>query len=236
MAPTLTLFRKNGACSFVPHALLNEVSVPFSSVALDFNENNYLKAADNSFTHEEYRKIHPTGYVPALKVDDEIITELPAITYYIARLKSDRQLLGRTPLEQAKHDELMCYISGTLHAQGYGALWRSRRFTDSTDKAVHEGIQAGGKKRILGVYDALEARLEGPHAIGNELTVVDLTIYLFWRWGAMRLGIELEDFKKKYPKLAALAKEVEGLQSVRKTLEAEELPLTFREGKNEPSL
>jgi glutathione S-transferase len=227
MAPTLTLFRKNGACSFVPHAILHELSIPFTSTVLDVNKDNYLQAADGSFTHAEYRKINPIGYVPALKVDDEIITELPAITNYIARLKDGRQLTGKTLLEQAKHDELMCYVSGELHGQGYGALWRSRRFTDSTDMAVHGGIQAGGRKRIFGVYDRLEAVLKGKHAVGNELTVADVTIYLFWRWGAMRLGIEIEEFKQKYPKLAVLAKEVEGVQSVRKTLEAEALPLAF---------
>ena len=224
--PTLTLFGRPGSCSFIPHAILNEVSVPFSTVVMHLNKDQYMEAADGSLPHEEYRKIHPIGYVPALKVDDEILTELPAITNYITRL-GDRDLLGKGLLEQAKHDELMCYISGELHAQGYGALWRSRRFTNSTDQVVHEGIQAGGKKRIFGVYDRLEATLKGTHAIGDELTVADVTLYLFWRWGAMRLGIEAEEFKKTYPKLAALAKEAEGLPSIRKTLEAEGLPLGF---------
>lgn len=105
MATNVTLFRKNGACSFVPHALLNELDIPYKAVVLDFNEDNHLHAADGSFTHEEYKKIHPMGYVPALKVDDTIIIELPAIVNYIASLEPGRQLLGRTPLQQAKHEK-----------------------------------------------------------------------------------------------------------------------------------
>lgn len=227
MAAKPTLYIRNGACSFVPHTILNEIGIPYETVVLEFDKNTRLAAADGSFTHEEYKKIHPSGYVPALKVDDDVITELPAITTYIAGLKSNQQLLGRTLLEQAKHEELMCFLSGTIHAQGFGALWRSRRFTDSQDETVHKGIQAGGRKRILDGYAYLEGLLKGPHAIGGKLTVVDITIYNFWRWGALRLGIDKEEFKQTYPKLTELAKEVEQEPSVRKTLEAESLPLAF---------
>lgn len=218
---------RNGACSFIPHILLNQLNLPHKTVVMEFDNNTRLEAGDGSFTHDEYKKIHHAGYVPALKVDNETITELPAICNYIAGLKPDQKLTGSTLLEQAKHEELMCYLSGELHAQGFGALWRSRRFTDSTDQAVHEGIQVGGRKRIMAVYDRLEGLLRGTHAVGDKLTVADVTIYNFWRWGALRLGFELEDFKKKYPKLAALAKEVEGVPSVKKTLEEEKLPSAF---------
>ena len=228
MASNPTLYIRNGACSFIPHVLLLELGLTHQTVVLEINKDNYLAAADGSFTHEEYRKIHPSGYVPALKVDSEIITELPAIVNYIAGLKPDRQLLGKTLLEQAKHEEMMCWISGTIHAQGYGALWRSRRFTDSKDKSIHEAINAGGRKRILDAYDHLENVLAGPHAIGGGFTAVDVTLYNFWRWGALRLGIETEQFKKTYPKFTELAKEVEGMESVKRTLEEENLPLAFK--------
>lgn len=122
----------------------------------------------------------------------------------------------------------MCWLSGSLHAQGFAALWRSRRFTDSQDPALHEGIQVGGRKRIMEAYARLEEVLTGPHAIGGQLTVVDVAIYNYWRWGALRLGIEMGEFKEGFPKVTALAREVEGVPSVRKTLEAEGLPFGFQ--------
>ena len=228
MASNLTLYLRNGAFSFIPHVLLTELGIPYQTVALELDNDNYLAAADGSFTHEEYRKIHPGGYVPALKVDGDVITELPAIVNYLSGLKSDREFLGRTLLEQAKHEEMMCWVSGTIHAQGFGALWRSRRFTDSRDKTIHEGIQAGGRKRILDAYGRLEQVLTGPHAIGGQFTAADVTLYNFWRWGALRMGIDTEEFKKTYPKFTELAKEVEGRESVKKTLEEESLPLGFK--------
>lgn len=89
MASTLTLFRRNGACSFIPHVILNEIGVPFETIVLDFDKNTRLAAADGSFTHEQYQQIHPSGFVPALKVDGEVITELPAITN-VRKLPGDR--------------------------------------------------------------------------------------------------------------------------------------------------
>jgi glutathione S-transferase len=227
MASNMTLYMRNGACSFIPHTLLNEINASYKTITMDFDKNTRLAAADGSFTHDDYKKIHHAGYVPALQVDNETITELPAICNYIAGLKPDDKLTGNTLLEQAKHEELMCYMSGELHGQGFGALWRSRRFTDSTDQTVHEGIQAGGKKRILAALDRLDGLLTGTHAFGDKLTVADVTIYNFWRWGALRMGFELEEFQKRYPKLTALAKEVESVPSVKKTLEEEKLPLVF---------
>ena len=85
MPSEIKLYRRDGACSFVPHALLNELNIPFTSILMDWDKSGVFAAADGSFTNEEYKeKIHPSGYVPALTVDDQVIIELPAILTYIA--------------------------------------------------------------------------------------------------------------------------------------------------------
>ena len=43
----------------------------------------------------------------------------------------------------------------------------------------------------------------------------------------MRIGIQPEEFKKRYRKLAEPAEIVEGMKSVKKTLEVEGQPLLF---------
>ena len=227
MSSKLILFRKDGACSFVPHTLLNELNIPHEATILKF-DNWVMEAADGSFTHEEYKKIHPTGLVPALRVEDQIITELPAVITYIAELKPERQLLGTTLFERAKLLELMVWLSETLHGQGYGALWRSLRFTDSEDEAIHQAIREKGRKTIMDSYDQIEHLLDGPHAIGRRFTVVDITLYVFWRWGALRIGIDQKDFERRYPKFSDLARGVESMDSVKKTLSEEHQPLAFQ--------
>lgn len=34
MSPNITLYRKDNACSFIPHALLNELDIPYSEIVL----------------------------------------------------------------------------------------------------------------------------------------------------------------------------------------------------------
>lgn len=226
MPSNIVLYRKDGACSFIPHALLNELGIPYQSVVLDLKD-GAMQAADGSLSNEEYRKIHPSAYVPALQVDGQIITELPAVLTYISDLAPERKLFGSTPMEKAKVYEWLAWLSGTLHAQGYGALWRPKRFTDDDAENVHKAITEKGRSNIMAVYTRIEHRIEGPHAVGGEFTVVDLGLHTFWRWGALRIGIDQNDFAKQFPKYTALVKGVEKMDSVQKTLQEENLPPAF---------
>ena len=77
--PSLTLYRADGACSRVPHILLRHLSIPSDSVLLADPAPRFA-AADGSFSANEYRKIHPSGYVPALVFDGGgFFTEIPAL-------------------------------------------------------------------------------------------------------------------------------------------------------------
>ena len=226
MSSNLTLYRKDGVCSFIPHALLNELNIPYEEVLLKV-DTGVMEAVDGSFTNEEYKKVHPSGYVPALKVDGEIITELPAIVQYITELAPESQLLGRTPLERAKVNSYMAWLNGTLHEKGYAGLWRSGRFTDSKDENIHQSTKDKAWSTLMNSYDKIEQQLNGPHAVGDRFTVVDVTMYNYYRWGALRIGIEKGDFAKKYPKYARLARGVENMESVKKTMSEEILPSVF---------
>ncbi|KAL4723597.1 hypothetical protein ACLX1H_009235 [Fusarium chlamydosporum] len=99
--PKLTLYRTNGSCSLVPHAILRHYNIPFDAIRLKPGPDGY-EAADGSFTNAEYHAIHPRGYVPALTVDDETITEMPAILSYISSLIPNEKLLGVTAFQNAK--------------------------------------------------------------------------------------------------------------------------------------
>lgn len=224
MSPNITLYRSNGAASFIPHALLNELNIPYSSVILDFKDGK-MQGGDRSLSHEEYKKIHPLGYVPALEVGGDIITELPAVLTYIAELAPERRLFGSTPLQKAKVYEWSIWLSSTLHGSGYGALWRPMRYTDQDSKLIVDAITEKGRKTIMDCYDRIEKQLDNFHAVvGNEFTVVDLELHTFWRWGATRIGIEQEEFERMLPKFTALAERVESRKSVQETLDKEGLP------------
>jgi glutathione S-transferase len=219
--PKLTLYRTNGSCSLIPHAILRHYKIPFNAIRLKPGPNGY-EAADGSFTNAEYRAIHPRGYVPALAVDDEIITEMPAILSYISSLIPKENLLSVTPFQSAKAMEWLVFLSGTLHGLGYGAWLRPVRFSDDT--SAHDGIREKGKKVIHESFKRIDDRYQDEQfAVGQALTVVDFNVYVFARW-AHEVDIDLE---KEYPSYYEHLKRIEKFDGVREAVKAEELNLAF---------
>ena len=204
----------------IPHMLLRELEVPFTAVKMGLGPDGY-EAADGSFTHAGYLKINPNGYVPTLSVDGFIITEMPAILRYVASLAPQRRLLGSTLLEQARVEEWMVWLSGTLHSTGFGAFWRPMRFVDDGEH-MHAAIVDKGRKTILRCYGRIESKIEGKYAVGEHLTTVDFCLHTFWRWGS-QVGFDMQN----YPRYRGLVREVEQLEAVKAAMAEEGEPLLF---------
>ena len=218
--PKLTLYRTNGACSLIPHAILHHYKIPFNAIRLKPGPHGY-EAVDGSFTNAEYCAIHPRGYVPALAVNNQVITEMPAILSFISSLIPDERLLGSTSFENAKIVEWLVFLSGTLHGLGYGAFLRPVRFSD--EEKAYEGIKDNGRKVIEESFRRIDNGCKGREFIvGKGLTVVDFNVYVFARW-AHEAGIDM----KEYPSYHEHLRKIEKLDGVRMALEAEELELSF---------
>lgn len=243
MSPTITLYRANGSCSLVPHALLQHFSIPFTAVLMQPTPDpsakaSFYRAADGSLSHEEYLQINPTGYVPCLVVDDSdpadakshsssssdggggtktVITEMPAILTYIASLAPAHQhVLGETAVQRAKVAEWTAWLSGTLHGAGFGAFWRPGRFVGDED--AQRAVSARGREVVEKCFARIEERLAGREfAVGEGLTVVDFNVWVFWRWGG-KIGV---DMAARYPGYDRFAREVEKLEGVRRALDVE---------------
>lgn len=74
----MKLFFSPGACSLSPHIVLNEGGFSYGMVKVDF-------ATGKTETGDDYKTIHPNGYVPALQLDTgAVLTKGPAIVPYLA--------------------------------------------------------------------------------------------------------------------------------------------------------
>jgi glutathione S-transferase len=164
---------------------------------------------------EEFRSINPKMRIPVLGIDDEIITELPAILTAISKLTPQLGLLGLNDMETVRVYEWMNWLSGTLHGQAFGALWRPQRFT--SDPNLYSSLQKHAGGTIRGCFDDIEGRLSGIHSVGNAFTVVDAYLLVFWRWGK-RIGTDMEG---NYPKYSALASAVLRRDSTKAAIQAE---------------
>lgn len=234
--PSLTLYRADGACSRVPHILLRELGAPLTEVLMGIDTTvNGLAPKDNSMTRAKFlSKINPEGLVPALQVNDKVIVEMTGILTYIAALAEEHGRHGWLPsdaIKRAKAYEWISWLSGTIHSQAFTALWRPGKFSD--DEAAQAGIQAKAKSTIEGHYERIEARLAANeasggkkgHAVGGEFTVVDVLVYLFWRW-AKHVDLE-KGMPEKWPRFAEVARQVERLDGTKVAMEIEKQGLWF---------
>lgn len=217
----LTLYRVDKMCSFIPHCLLTDLSIAFKSVVMKPGPEGF-EAADGSLTHADYLKIHPNGLVPALGVDDQVITEMPAVLTYIASLAPERNLLGDDTFQRAKAAEWMAWLSGTVHSTAFRMTFRPYKFTD--DAASHPRIREKGQALVQESFQTIDNRLKGkPFPLGDHETVVDFNLVVFWYWGR-EIGIPMAE---KFPNYSSLVRRMESKQSVRSVANTEGLALAF---------
>ena len=62
--------------------------------------------------------------------------------------------------------------------------------------------------------------------MGGEFSVVDVLVYLFWRWAKHVEGLE-EGMVERWPRFAELARRVEGLEGTKVAMEIEGQGLWF---------
>jgi glutathione S-transferase len=134
-----------------------------------------------------------------------------------ALLAPEKKLLGSAVLKQARAHEWIAYLSGTLHAQGFGVIFRPAKFVGGEEQ-VYNTVKALGRDRVEECFSFIDGKLEGRMwAVGEDFTAVDAYMYIFWRWANMlKLGAA-----EKYPNYRRLVDQVVKRESVKKAVEAE---------------
>lgn len=199
-----------GACSLAVHIVLEELDLPYQMKLVSVTEG---KTAE-----PEFLGINPKGRVPVLEIDGAILTEAPAILVYLAQAKPEAGLLPSAPLEFFRCLEWLNWLSSTVHAVGYGQLWRPERFT--ADSAQLENIVSKGRENISHACRHIEHLLTGRQwSLGDSYSCVDPFLLVFYLWGnAVGLAMQAD-----YPAWSAHAARVMSRAAVRRAIEQEGL-------------
>ena len=166
--PALFLYHTPGACSRVTMNALEEAGLGYQDRAI-----NLFKGEQKS---PEYTKVNPKGKVPALKVDDELITENAAMLMYIHMLKPEAGLLpaAETPFEKAKIYADLIWCSGTAHPT-VRQVRMPIRLTDGDSS----GVFAKGVENLQTLLLEVEERVSsGRWWYGEHWSIMD--VYLYW--------------------------------------------------------
>jgi glutathione S-transferase len=170
--PELTLFYSPRACSLACHIALQESGLPFtaSPVRIRLGEHDT----------EEYRRVNPWGKVPALRIDDAVLTETPAILGYVADAAPAANLLPRGALARARAQEWMSFLSGTVHI-AFRPLFRPNRLVG--DESLYPALLDIGLPTLRKTLLEVDRRLEGrTWALGDDYSVCDPYLLVFHIW------------------------------------------------------
>ncbi|MBR0647888.1 glutathione S-transferase family protein [Plastoroseomonas hellenica] len=211
------LYYSPGACSLAPHIVLEEIGIPY---ALELRS---ARNAEGTST-PEYLALNPKGRVPALAGvpgsaggATGLLTEAPAILFFLARSHPQARLLPGDPAAEARCLEWMNWLSGTVHGQSFGQIWRAQRLTGNPTQ--HAAIIAKGEENLGGQYAYVEALLADGRdwAVPGQYSIADPFLLVFWLWG-QRIGI---DMAGRYPAWAKLSARILARPAVQRALEQE---------------
>lgn len=176
-----TLYYSPGASSLAAHIVLEELGHPFRL--------SLVSTADGSTRSPEHLCINPKGRIPVLRIDDRILTELPAILLFLALSNPGASLAPVSPEGLARCVEWFNWLSGTVHSVAIRQVWRPEDF--STDKTQTDNVIATGKKSLSEAFEYVEERMQGSDwAVGQQYSIVDPFLLVIHYWGS-QIGFDM---------------------------------------------
>jgi glutathione S-transferase len=164
----MKLYYAPGTCALAPHIVAREAGLPVELVKVDL-------AAKKTEHGDDYWRINPKGYVPALVLDDgTLLTEAAVVCQYLADQKPEAGLVsafGGT----ARYQEMamLNFASSEVHKQ-IGALFNPKM------TAEMKTVQMGNIEKRLNTLDKL---LEGhDYAMGARFSVADAYLFTVLSW------------------------------------------------------
>lgn len=200
----MKLYYSPGACSLAPHIVLREAGFAFDLEKVDI-------PSKKTATGEDYWKINPKGYVPALKLDDgEVLTEVGVICQYLADQKPETGLAPKAgTMERYRLMEWLNFVAAEVH-KSIGALFNPRMTPEMKQ------VQMGVIERRL---DALEKMLgANEYLMGSRFTIADAYLFTVLNWHRIH-NIDLG----RWPRIAAFMARCAERPKIREAMKAEGL-------------
>jgi glutathione S-transferase len=178
----MKLYFAPGACSLGIHVLLEEIGKPYETAPVNLREGAQYKP--------DFTAINPKSKVPTLERDDgSVLTEFPAIAYWLAATNPEAKLLPADADGQARALEAMDYVVATLHMQGFGRLFRPSGFGPSA--ADEEAVKARGKEILEKGFALIDDKLAGKDYLIGAFSVADAALFYVEFWAVGRFGMTL---------------------------------------------
>lgn len=161
------------SCALASHIALEEAGAIYEPVKVDFTRNEQRQA--------EYLQINPKGRVPALATEHGILTETPAILFYIAQT---HPAAGLAPLDDAftlgRIQAFNSYLCATVHV-AHAHRMRGYRWAD--DPVALADMKRKVPQNVADCFALIETEMfAGPFVMGDSYTICDPYLYTLATW------------------------------------------------------
>jgi glutathione S-transferase len=200
----MKLYYLKGACSLASYIALCETGLKFEAVAID---RQTKKTADG----EDYTKVNPKGYVPALKLDNgEVLTENVCVLQYVADQAPEKKLAppaGTMPRYRLM--EWLAFINSEVH----------KAVSPLFNPAAGEEVKAFARNNLTRRLDWLDQEWnKRQFLLGEQFTVADAYLFVVLGW-LPRVGFDMT----KWPSLKDFHERVRQRPAVQQALQGEGL-------------
>ncbi|MBS3998713.1 MAG: glutathione S-transferase N-terminal domain-containing protein [Hydrogenophaga sp.] len=208
---SLKLFFAPGACSFVPHAMLEMAGVAFEPVSVKLHKGEQRSA--------EYLAMNPRGQVPVLVDGDDVVTQIVTILLHLDAKLPEAGILPASGMARTRALETLTWMNNTVHPT-FTHVFMPQKFTD--DEAAQNAIKGFAVARYRELLGEIEAQAERavPWMTGERPGALDAYALTLLRWGGYA-GIDPTGF----PKTWDLAQRFAALPAVARAVEREKLQL-----------
>jgi glutathione S-transferase len=208
---SLKLFFAPGACSFVPHSMLELAGAPFEPVMVKLHKGEQRTP--------EYLAMNPRGQVPVLVDEGEVITQIVAILLHLDAKFPQAGILPASGLARTRALSTLAWMNNTVHPT-FTHVFMPQKFTDDEGaQKVIRAFAANSYRGLLGEIEALAAKAS-PWLCGETPCALDAYALTLLRWGGYA-GID----PTTLPATWDLAQRFAALPAVARVIERERLQL-----------
>jgi len=167
------------ACSLAVHIGLEEGGFAYTRQLVD------LRTQENR--DSPYLSLNPTGAIPALAIDGQILTETQAILTYIGDSAPAGRLLPECgQADRYRAHQWINFLSSSVHTY-IRSIFRPSAYAGH-NAPIEEAVREQGTRNLAKAVDVVEQRLadrpQRPWALGRDFSVVDGYLFLMYLWTA----------------------------------------------------
>ena len=199
--------------SWAPHMVLRELGVDHELVLVDRKTREQKS--------EAYLALNPTGRIPTLIDQGQIIFESGAICLHLCE-KHPETGLAPTPNEQNRAEFLqqLFYLTTTVQPELMVYFYPKKH---TSDPSTADQIKAVQEERVTQMFSLLDQSLKGRNfLVGDSLTLVDFYLFMVSHWAS---GFKTPPLS--FSHLGDYLRQLASLTSIRETCEIEGTDLSI---------